>query len=129
MDPSLRLIPEDAVEHISRVVSGIDGQVLFVNCVDADGYVGDANCFASKEGKLEEIPPHYLFGIAQEKGAPAVLLTSRFDGDMPVLDESNVTFTRKVLVMGETLGIEVVDHYLVGSEGRVSLRETTDLWD
>lgn len=123
-------VPE-AVDRIASMLSAIDapGLLMFVMCVDEKGCVHDSDCFVSQGGELLDIPMPALFGLAAETDSKEVVLVSRGDAEVPCPDAALMEFTRAVIRGGADLGIGVRDHHLVGSKARMSMAETTDLFD
>lgn len=120
---------DEAVQHLVAVLSGIEGRVMFATCVDEQGFVGDSDCFVSRERAIHELPVKYVLDFPRKMQVPAALLTSRIPEAISHPSDELVKFTREVLEDGAASGVDVVDHVLVTDEGVLSMKAATDLWD
>ena len=127
-DPALRLRPDEAVERLVPILGEIDGEVVFCTCIDDDGFVGDSECFASREQPKSTLPVEELFYLARTTGAPAMMFTSGSSGPIDQLQECDVLFTRRLLDAGRACGVRVHDHFLVGGGTYRKMSESMDVW-
>ena len=68
------------------------------------------------------VHPRELFNQAIAAHAAAVLVAHNHPSGDPAPSAHDVDLTRRLVEAGELLGIEVLDHVIVGREGAVSLR-------
>jgi hypothetical protein len=124
--PPLLWGAEEAIERLVPILRQVGGGTfVFCTCLDADGFVGDSECFASPDRPLCSLPVEHLFTLAAELECAAVLFSSRADE----ADEAAILgFTERLIAEGRRRGVEIVDHVVVYGEGHRRLRETTDLW-
>lgn len=47
----------------------------------------------------------------------------------PEPSRADLNFTKRIIMCGEMMGIEILDHLIIGHDIYLSLRETTDLFD
>lgn len=120
--------PEQIIESLTTIVSKSDGEVVFVTCVDEDGYVGDSEAYASTDKPKSSLPMELLFSWPEEQGVDTVIVTSRAAGPLESLAESDIVFTRALIDEAESRGIEVMDHVLVRDGEHRKMRAATDLW-
>lgn len=128
-DTGWRAGPEDAIPHIVSILGGVEGSLLFVTCIDADGQVGESECFASANQSLARLPLEHVFHFPKQQGAAAVMFASRSneDGRDPTDD---IDLAQELILEGKLHGITVYDHVVVQSkDSYVRLREETDLWN
>jgi DNA repair protein RadC len=69
------------------------------------------------------VHPREVFRDAIAVGAVALILAHNHPSGDPEPSEDDVRLTRRLQRCGETLGIEVLDHLVVGAGRWVSLRE------
>jgi len=125
---SVRPRPEQIIESLTTIVSKSEGEVVFVTCVDEDGYVGDSEAYASMDKPKSSLPMELLFSWPQEQGIDTVMVTSRAAGPLETLADSDIAFTRALIEEAEARGIEVLDHVLVRDGEHREMRAATDLW-
>jgi hypothetical protein len=121
--------PEEIINSLTTIVSKSEDELVFVTCVDSDGYAGDSEAFASKDQPKVSLPPEMLFSLPEEQGVSTVMVTSRAAQPLERIADSDLEFTRNLIDAARTQGIEVLDHILVRDGKHKGMRATTDLWD
>lgn len=125
----LSLTPKDAIEHLVKIVGGVDAEIVMVTCIDDNGDVGESECFASNTQPKNAIPIEQLFYLPEQIGATAVMLTSNSSGPLSELHDCDVEFTRRVIEAGRKRAIRVWDHILVEGDQFRAMSRCTDLWN
>ncbi|MGH2751822.1 MAG: JAB domain-containing protein [Actinomycetota bacterium] len=125
---TVRPRPDDIIDSLTKILSSVEGEVVFLTCVDQHGYVGDSEAYASKDQPKSSLPLEHLFSFPHEQGIDTVMVTSRASESLESIAESDIEFTTALLDAAETEGIEVLDHVLVKDGEHRSLRALTDLW-
>ncbi|MGH2698023.1 MAG: JAB domain-containing protein [Actinomycetota bacterium] len=120
--------PEEIIQSLTTIISSAGGEIVFVTCVDADGFVGDSEAYASEDQPKSSLPLELLFSFPQEQGVDTVMVASRASESLEVISESDLQFTRELIAAGGSEGIEVLDHVLVMNGEYRRLRPMTDLW-
>jgi DNA repair protein RadC len=67
--------------------------------------------------------PREVFGPAMKEGAAALILVHNHPSGDPTPSKSDLGVTRKLLHAGEMLGIDLLDHVIIGRNEYVSLKE------
>jgi DNA repair protein RadC len=98
-------------EQMKVVQLGIKNQVLGVDLVSV-GTVGSSL-----------VHPREVFKNAIRRNATAVILVHNHPSGDSTPSTEDVSVTRRVLLAGRILGIEVVDHIVIGDKNYTSLRE------
>ena len=76
-------------------------------------------------GTLDEsvVHPREIFKVALEVGAAGVILMHNHPSGDSGPSDADITITKKLIEAGKILGIEVLDHVIVGRNGYCSLFE------
>jgi len=69
-----------------------------------------------------------VFVPAIQTPAAALILVHNHPSGDPSPSRPDIELTRRILEAGRILGIDVLDHIIIGGEGYISLREKTDIW-
>ena len=120
--------PEQIIESLTTIVTKSEGELVFVTCIDEDGYAGDSEAYASKDQPKDSLPMDLLFSWPEAQGVATVMVTSRAAGPLESLADSDIAFTRALIDEAEARGIEVLDHFLVRDGEHRGMRAATDLW-
>jgi len=76
-------------------------------------------------GSLNEsvVHPREIFKIALEENAAAIILLHNHPSGDPSPSKFDIEITKELIKAGELLGIQVLDHIIIGGEKYVSLKE------
>ena len=74
------------------------------------------------------VHPREIFKPAIRRSAAAILVAHNHPSGDPTPSAEDVALTRRLREAGEVLGIEVLDHLVIGRGRYASLRESTALW-
>ncbi|MDQ4065320.1 MAG: hypothetical protein M3161_04670 [Actinomycetota bacterium] len=129
-DDDRRGTPSDAIDALKRVAAGVDGEIVFVTCIDDEGFVTDSECFTSLTQPKNLLAVDELFHLARELGARRIMITSRSSGPIDELHDCDVAFTARILDVGQRLGIRVCEHALVEMDSvRLMTEASPHLWE
>ena len=120
--------PETLLPSLAKIVTGIDGEVLFQISLDADRSVIDIECLASQIQPKNMLPLDLVFEHPRNLGAYSVMFVSNASGSIVSPADADIQFTRRLIETGSVADVPVDDHYLVADGSYISLRSTTDLW-
>ncbi|MDP2950418.1 MAG: DNA repair protein RadC [Chloroflexota bacterium] len=98
-------------EHLRLLLLNTRNQVLAVPEV----YKGSVNTTQVRVGEL--------FREAVREGCPALIVVHNHPSGDPTPSQDDVDMTRQLVEAGQLLGIDVLDHIVIGGQRFVSLRE------
>ena len=98
-------------EHLRVLLLNTKNQVLAMPEV----YKGNVNSTMVRVGEV--------FREAVREGCPALIVVHNHPSGDPTPSQDDVEMTRRMVDAGELLGIEVLDHIVIGRQSYVSLRE------
>ena len=77
-----------------------------------------------QEGTVDHTPvyPREVVKRALELSAPALILVHNHPSGDPTPSQADIEMTRQVTQVARTLGIQVLDHIIVGKDGHASLK-------
>lgn len=98
-------------EHLRVLLLNTKNQVLAMPEV----YKGNVNSTLVRAGEL--------FREAVREGCPALIVVHNHPSGDPTPSRDDVEMTRQMVEAGQLLGIDVLDHIVIGRQSYVSLRE------
>ena len=98
-------------EHLRVLLLNTKNQVLAMPEV----YKGNVNSTLVRVGEL--------FREAVREGCPALIVVHNHPSGDPTPSQDDVEMTRQMVEAGQLLGIDVLDHIVIGRQSFVSLRE------
>ena len=118
----------DAVDfcssHFARLVSDGHREEFHIVCLDTKNQV--INTHQISVGTLDAslVHPREVFRPAIKDSAASVILVHNHPSGDPTPSREDRMVTSRLEEAGKTLGIDVLDHIVLGSEGGLSIRET-----
>ncbi|HKK72248.1 MAG TPA: DNA repair protein RadC [Candidatus Krumholzibacteria bacterium] len=115
--------PEEALALLGPLLEGLEQEAVVVLCLGARHQALRATTVALGQINSAGVHPREVFRDAIAVGAVALILAHNHPSGDPEPSDDDVRLTRRLQRCGETLGIEVLDHLVVGAGRWVSLRE------
>ncbi len=75
------------------------------------------------------VHPREIFKICVRRSAAAVILAHNHPSGDPTPSREDIEVTERIISAGTLMGIDVLDHLIIGDDCYVSLREQGDSWD
>lgn len=112
----------DLVPHLQGLLTGCTKEVFLVVLLDAKNR--PLRTERISEGCLtwSVVHPREVFGPAVREGAGAIVVAHNHPSGDPRPSRQDLAVTERLVRVGETLGIPLLDHVVLGHEAFVSLR-------
>lgn len=115
--------PEDAHGIFAPLLEDLDQEAVAVLCLGARHQPLHVGIVAMGALNSAAVHPREVFRTAVAVNAAALVLAHNHPSGDPEPSEDDVRLTRRLQRCGETLGIELLDHLVIGGRRWVSLRE------
>jgi len=103
-------------EHLRVVLLSTRRHVLAVETVSIGGLDGTV------------VHPREVFRAAMQRAASALILVHNHPSGDPAPSPDDLEVTRRIIEAGRIVGIDVLDHIILGDRRYVSLRELYESW-
>jgi len=133
---SLKLVREKKTEYLSTIHSPIDAviilQPMLEDCdrekfiallLDIKNHVVAANTVSIGTVNASLVHPREIFKVALLCNASAVILAHNHPSGNPTPSHEDIDITNRLKKAGEILGIEVLDHIIIGDNTWTSFKE------
>jgi len=133
---SLKLVREKKTEYLSTIHSPIDAviilQPMLEDCdrekfiallLDTKNHVVAANTVSIGTVNASLVHPREIFKVALLCNASAVILAHNHPSGNPTPSHEDIDITNRLKKAGEILGIEVLDHIIIGDNTWTSFKE------
>lgn len=122
----------DKIQNLSDVRSKVEDLKFRSTEVLRIFYLNSGNEIVSEkeiEGAVSSVSsePRQVFAEGLKREASALILCHNHPSGKSKFTEADLDFTREMIEAAETLGLEILDHVLVG-KSVVSMREESELW-
>lgn len=115
--------PEDAAGLFAPFLEGLPQEAVAVLHLGGRHQVLRAEVVALGSLNTAAVQPREVFRTAVKVGAAAVVLAHNHPSGDPEPSDDDLRLTRRLRRCGETLGIELLDHLVIGEGRWVSMRE------
>lgn len=120
--------PDSASAIIREVIGDSIVENFVVLCLDRKHKVISAEIVSV--GTIDQclVHPREVYKAAVMTSAAAVIVGHNHPSGDPTPSPEDISLTRRLLEAGEILGIELLDHVVIGEHSYRSLREGTSIW-
>lgn len=115
--------PADAHVVISSLTADKAVEHFVVVFLDARNHVSGAQTVSVGSLNSSIVHPREVFRLAIEHGAASIILGHNHPSGDTTPSSDDIQLTTRLAKAGELLGIAVMDHVIIGSEGYLSFKE------
>ena len=118
---------QDAIQfcrqHFSRLAEQAKHEEFHIVTLDTKNRVVDTHQISVGTLDASLVHPREVFRAAIKDAASSILLVHNHPSGDPTPSQEDLRVTKRLEECGETLGIRVLDHIVIGSQGGISIRE------
>lgn len=116
--------PKDAAGLGQRFLEEADREQVIVCCLDNKNVPINLNVVSMGTLNTSLIHPREVFKTAIMSNAASIVLFHNHPSGDPEPSQEDISITKRIADAGTLMGIELLDHIIIGLEGRyLSLRE------
>lgn len=115
--------PEDVVALIRPLTVGLEREHFFAICLDTKNRVKKIVEVSVGSLNASIVHPRELFKEAVAVSAASVVVSHQHPSGDPTPSGADIQLTRRLVKAGDVLGIEVLDHVVIGGDEHASLRD------
>lgn len=115
--------PEDVVALIKPLLIGDEREHFYCICLDTKNRVKKVVEVSIGSLNASIVHPRELFREAIAVSAASVVVAHGHPSGDPTPSGADIQLTRRLVKAGDVLGIEVLDHVVIGGEENASLRD------
>ena len=120
--------PKDVEILAANFLAGADREHFVVLCLDTKSNVNALNTVSVGTLNSSLVHPREVFKAAILANSNAIILIHNHPSGDPTPSREDLEITKRLVEAGTILGIEVMDHVVIGDDGRyVSLKERGDI--
>lgn len=111
--------------HFSRLVTDSRREEFHIVTLDTKNFVIDTHLVSVGTLDASLVHPREVFRPAIKDSASSIILVHNHPSGDPTPSPEDYSVTKRLESAGENLGIDVLDHIVLGDFNSVSIRETT----
>ncbi|QDV12341.1 hypothetical protein CA51_22230 [Rosistilla oblonga] len=109
--------------HFARLVSDQRREEFHIVTLDTKNQVIDTHCITVGTLDASLVHPREVFRAAIKDAAQSIVLVHNHPSGDPTPSPEDFAVTRRLESAGDTIGIGVLDHIVLGRQGHVSIRQ------
>ncbi len=111
-------------QHFSRLISDCLQEQFHIVTLDAKNQVLDSHHITTGTLDASLVHPREVFRAALRDAASSIILAHNHPSGDPTPSREDIAVTDRLSDVGKTIGIDVLDHIVMGRDGAVSIQET-----
>ncbi len=115
--------PEDAARLMAAIAKREQREVFVVFLLNSKNCVRRAHVISIGTLNASIIHPREVFVPAVRHSAAAILIAHNHPSGVATPSREDIAITKRIQKAGEILGIDLLDHIIIGGESHVSLKE------
>ncbi|HEY3368163.1 MAG TPA: DNA repair protein RadC [Symbiobacteriaceae bacterium] len=115
--------PRTVFEYLAPRMSSLDHEQFMVILLNAKNHVIDVECVSVGTLTASLVHPREIFKSAIRRSAHAIIVAHNHPSGDPTPSREDREVTQRLVQAGRLIGIEVLDHLVVGDGRYISFRE------
>ncbi len=115
--------PEDVADLLMPEMAGLDREHFRAILLNTKNRILGVRTISIGSLNTSVVHAREVFKAAVSESAQAIVLVHNHPSGLPEPSGEDLLVTRRLAEAGRILGIEVLDHVVLGSQGFVSMRE------
>ena len=110
--------------HFARLIAGGKQEEFHIVTLDTKNQVIDTHCITVGTLDASLVHPREVFRAAIKDSASSIILVHNHPSGDPTPSREDIAVTDRLTESGKMIGIDVLDHVVIGRSGSVSIGET-----
>lgn len=115
--------PKDCIELGKKFLDDADREQLIVCCVDTKNQPTAINIVSIGSLNSSIVHPREVFKPAILSNSASIMLFHNHPSGDPAPSRDDISITERIKESGRMLGIELIDHIIIGNDSYCSLKE------
>lgn len=115
--------PEDAADVARQFIDDDDREVFFVMCLDTKNQVIAVHRAHVGSLNASIVHPREVFKAAILNNSASIIASHQHPSGDPKPSQEDIHITRRIAESGKIIGIELLDHIILGDKSQMSLKE------
>jgi len=119
--------PDDAFEHLRTRVAYLKKEKFFTLLLDTKNQIIAVEDISTGSLNASIVHPREVFHYAIKKNAKSMILAHNHPSGHPDPSKEDHQITERLIEVGKIVGIEVIDHIIIGKDSYYSFKEHSEL--
>jgi DNA repair protein RadC len=115
--------PQDIYNAVGDIIENVDREYFLIVILDAKNHINGVNVVSIGTINSTQVHPREVFKAAILANAAAIICVHNHPSGDPVPSKEDIDITHRLAEAGKVVGIEVLDHVVIGDGCWVSLKE------
>ncbi|MTI62214.1 MAG: DNA repair protein RadC [Firmicutes bacterium] len=118
--------PADAARVLREYIGDFDREMFVVICLDIKNHLNSINTVSIGTLTSSLCHPREIFKAAILSNAAAIIVGHNHPSGIPDPSKDDIEITKKIDKAGSILGIDLLDHVIIGDPSYHSMKEHSD---
>lgn len=114
--------PEDAVILIQEFLEDADREMMILICLNRKGEPTTLQTISIGTLSSSLVHPREVYKTAILSNAASIIIAHNHPSGSPIPSQEDIEITKRIRQAGELLGIELIDHIIIASNGHYSMK-------
>jgi len=110
--------PVDAADVARSFIEDADREMLIVICLDTKNKLTAIQTVSVGTLNTSQVHPREIFKVALLANSAGIILAHNHTSGDPTPSREDIQITERLKKCGELLGVSMIDHIIIGSEGQ-----------
>ncbi|MDF2699265.1 MAG: repair protein RadC [Haloplasmataceae bacterium] len=115
--------PTDCADYIGEEVKHLEQEHFIALYLDTKNRILAKKTLFVGSLNRSIVHPREVFKEALKHGCASIIVVHNHPSGDPTPSTQDVTITKRLMEVGEVMGIEVLDHLVIGTQGYISMKE------
>ena len=115
--------PNDAIELFTRFLSESDREQFIVCCMDIKNQPTSINVVSIGTLNSSLVHPREVFKAAILANSASIIVAHNHPSGDPTPSKEDINITVRLKEAGKIIGVDIIDHIIIGDDRYVSLKE------
>ena len=115
--------PKDVYKIVSEYLDGVDREHLVLLTLDTKNKITSISTICIGSLNASVVHPREVFKEAIQRGSASIIVCHNHPSGDPNPSKEDINITLRLKECGKIMGIELLDHIIIGNNKYVSLKE------
>ena len=115
--------PKEVYKIVSEYLNGVDREHLVLLTLDTKNCINSITTVSIGSLNTSIVHPREVFKTAIISNASSIILAHNHPSGDPTPSKEDINITDRIKESGKILGIDLLDHLIIGDDSYISLKE------
>lgn len=114
--------PQDVFNLVKKEIQTLENEVVKIISLNSQNRMINSETISNGAVDITLLRPREVFESALKNSATSIVLVHNHPSGSPYPSDADIEFTKKLIRIGRSIGVQIQDHVIIGNGGYASLR-------